>query len=68
MLKLQARLSQFDTVYASHNALSVPAATVDALYIGAGKVMEGQITGTPEERFDGKEKAYETDGVAFYAD
>jgi glyoxylase-like metal-dependent hydrolase (beta-lactamase superfamily II) len=67
MMKLKGRLSEFDTVYASHNALSVDSNTVNLLYMGAGKVMEGMVEGRPEERFDGKVKGYETDGVAFYA-
>lgn len=67
MKKLQGRITEFDTVYSCHNALSVPADTIDRLYLGAGKVMEGKVDGTPEERFDGKVKSYQTDGVAFYA-
>ncbi|MDP4089411.1 MAG: MBL fold metallo-hydrolase [Bacillota bacterium] len=67
MKKLQGRLKEFDTVYASHNELSVEADTINTLYTAAGKVMENQVSGRPEERFDGKVKCYETDGVSFYA-
>lgn len=67
MKKLQARLGDLDTVYASHNVLSVEANTVNLLYTAAGKVMEGKIEGIPEERFQGKVKRYDTDGVSFYA-
>jgi hypothetical protein len=67
MQKMQGRISEFDTVYSCHNTLSVPADTVNRLYVGARKVMEGKVDGTPEERFDGKAKSYQTDGVAFYA-
>lgn len=68
MKKLQGRLKEFDTVYASHNALSVKADTVNLLYTAAGKVMENKVIGRPEERFDGNIKCYETDGVSFYAE
>lgn len=67
MRKLQGRLEEFDTVYASHNALSMEANTVNLLYTAAGKVMENKVYGKPEERFNGKVKCYETDGVSFYA-
>lgn len=67
MRKLQGRLEEFDTVYAFHNALSMEANTVNLLYTAAGKVMENKVYGKPEERFDGKVKFYETDGVSFYA-
>ncbi|WP_411681825.1 MBL fold metallo-hydrolase [Clostridium thailandense] len=68
MKKLQGRLKEFDTVYASHNVLSVKADTVNLLYVAAGKVMEGKAYGIPEERFDGNVKCYEIDGVSFYAE
>ncbi|MBV7272608.1 MBL fold metallo-hydrolase [Clostridium sp. PL3] len=68
MKKLQSRLKEFDTVYASHNVLSVEANTVNLLYVAAGKVMENKVSGRPEERFDGNIKCYETDGVSFYAE
>jgi hydroxyacylglutathione hydrolase len=67
MKKLQGRLKEFDTVYASHNVLSMEANTVNLLYVAAGKVMENKVYGKPEERFDGNIKCYETDGVSFYA-
>lgn len=67
MKKLQGRLKKFDTVYASHNVLSMEANTVNLLYVAAGKVMENKVYGKPEERFDGKVKCYEADGVSFYA-
>ncbi|AGK98701.1 MBL fold metallo-hydrolase [Clostridium pasteurianum] len=67
MRKLQGRLKEFDTVYASHNVLSMEANTVNLLYTAADKVMENKVYGKPEERFDGKVKCYETDGVSFYA-
>lgn len=68
MKKLQGMLKDFDTVYASHDALSVPADTVNQLYIGAGRVMEKKVIGKPGElSFDKNVKSYETDGVAFYA-
>lgn len=67
MKKLQGRLKEFDTVYASHNALSAEANTVNLLYVAAGKVMENKVYGKSEERFDGNVKCYETDGVSFYA-
>lgn len=67
MRKLQGRLEEFDTVYASHNALSMEANTVNLLYTATGKVIENKVYGKPEERFDGKVKCYETDGVSFYA-
>lgn len=67
MKKLQGRLKEFDTVYASHNVLSVEANTINLLYTAAGKVMENKVQGKPEERFEGKVKCYETDGVSFYA-
>jgi hydroxyacylglutathione hydrolase len=67
MKKLQGRLKEFDTVYASHSVLSVEANTVNLLYQAAGKVMENKVNGKPEERFEGNIKCYETDGVSFYA-
>jgi hydroxyacylglutathione hydrolase len=67
MKKLQGRLKEFDTVYASHNVLSIEANTVNLLYVAAGKVMENKVYGKPEERFEGNIKCYETDGVSFYA-
>jgi hydroxyacylglutathione hydrolase len=67
MKKLQGRLKEFDTVYASHNILSMEANTVNLLYEAAGKVMENKVYGKPEERFEGNIKCYETDGVSFYA-
>jgi hydroxyacylglutathione hydrolase len=67
MKKLQGRLKEFDTVYASHNILSMEANTINLLYVAAGKVMENEVYGKPEERFDGNIKCYETDGVSFYA-
>ncbi|WMJ89077.1 MBL fold metallo-hydrolase [Anaerocolumna sp. MB42-C2] len=68
MKKLQGMLREFDTVYASHDALLVPADTVNQLYAGAGKVMENKVTGKPGElSFDSNIKCYETDGIAFYA-
>jgi hydroxyacylglutathione hydrolase len=67
MKKLQGRLSEFDTVYASHNTLSVEANTINLLYEAAGKVMDKRVLGKPEERFDGKVNCYEIDGVSFYA-
>lgn len=68
MKKLQGKLKEFDTVYASHNVLSMEANTVNLLYTAAGKVMENKVHGKPAERFDGKVKCYETDGVSFYAE
>jgi glyoxylase-like metal-dependent hydrolase (beta-lactamase superfamily II) len=67
MKKLQGRLNEFDTVYASHNVLSIDANTINILCEAAGKVMENKVIGKPEERFDGKVKCYEVDGVSFYA-
>lgn len=67
MKKLQGRLKEFDTVYASHYVLSMEANTVNLLYVAAGKMMENKVHGKPQERFDGKVKRYETDGVSFYA-
>jgi glyoxylase-like metal-dependent hydrolase (beta-lactamase superfamily II) len=67
MKKLQGRLKEFDTVYASHNVLSMEASTVNLLYVAAGKIMENKVYGKPEERFEGNIKCYETDGVSFYA-
>jgi len=67
MKKLQGRLKEFDTVYASHNVLSMEANTVNLLCVAASKVMENKVYGKPEERFEGNIKCYETDGVSFYA-
>jgi hypothetical protein len=67
MKKLIGRINEFDTVYASHNVLSMDANTINTLYDAAGKVMENKVYGRPEERFDGKVKCYETDGVSFFA-
>lgn len=67
MKKLQNRLKEFDTVYASHNVLSVEANTVNLLYQAAGKVMDNKVYGKPAERFDGNVKCYETEGVSFLA-
>jgi hydroxyacylglutathione hydrolase len=67
MKKLQNRLEEFDTVYASHGVLSVEADTVNLLYEAAGRVMENKVHGKPEERFGGNVKCYETNGVSFYA-
>lgn len=65
--KLEGRINEFDIVYASHNVLSMDANTIKTLYEAAGKVMDNKVYGRPEERFDGKVKCYETDGVSFYA-
>ena len=67
MKKLHGRINEFDIVYASHNVLSMDANTIYTLYEAAGKVIEHKILGRPEERFDGKVKCYEADGVSFYA-
>ena len=67
MKKLQGRLKEFDTVYASHNVLSMEANTVNLLCLAASKVMQNKVYGKPEERFEGNIKCYETDGVSFYA-
>lgn len=67
MKKLQGRLNEFDTVYASHNVLSMEANTVNLLCLAASKVMQNKVYGKPEERFEGNIKCYETDGVSFYA-
>jgi glyoxylase-like metal-dependent hydrolase (beta-lactamase superfamily II) len=67
MKKLQGRLREFDTIYASHYALSVETNTINLLYEAAGRVMENKVHGKPEERFDGNIKCYETEGVSFYA-
>lgn len=67
MKKLQERMNEFDTVYSSHNILSMDANIIITLYEAAGKVMENKVNGEPEERFDGKVKRYDTDGVSFYA-
>lgn len=67
MKKLEERIYEFDTVYASHNVLSVDAKTINKLYEAAGKVMENKIHGRPEERFGGRVNCYETDGVSFFA-
>lgn len=67
MKKLQGRLKEFDTVYASHNVLSMEANTVNLLCLAASKVMQNKVYGKPEERFEGDIKCYETDGVSFYA-
>ena len=67
MKKLQGRLKEFDTVYASHNVLSMEANTVNLLCVAASKVMQNKVYGKPEERFEGNIKCYETDGVSFYA-
>lgn len=67
MKKLQGRLMEFDTVYASHSELEVAPNTVHLLYEAAGKVMENKVFGKPEGRFEGDIKCYKTDGVSFYA-
>lgn len=67
MKKLQGRLKEFDTVYASHNVLSIEANTVNLLYVAASKIMGNKVNGKPEESFEGDIKCYETDGVSFYA-
>ncbi len=67
MMKLKERIDEFDIVYASHNVLAVDASTIDTLYEAAGKVMENKVHGIPAERFNGKVKCYEVDGVSFFA-
>jgi hydroxyacylglutathione hydrolase len=67
MKKLQSRLKEFDTVYASHGVLSVETDMINLLYEAAGKIMDNKVNGKPEERFDSNIKCYETDGVSFYA-
>lgn len=67
MKKLESRLNEFDTVYASHNVLSVEANTITLLYEAAGKVMKNEIIGKPEERFDGNVMCYEFNGLSFFA-
>lgn len=67
MKKLQRRLKEFDTIYASHGVLSVDVNTINLLYTAAGKVMKNEVCGKIEERFEGNIKCYETDGVSFYA-
>lgn len=67
MEKLQRRLEEFDIIYASHNILSVKADTINLLYEAAEKLIANKIEGKIAERFDGKVKSYETDGVGFYA-
>ena len=67
MKKMQGRLSEFDTVYASHNVLSMDANTINILYEAAGKVIENKVKGEPVERFDYKVKCYKIDDVSFFA-
>lgn len=67
MKKLQKRLGDFDSVYASHNKLSMDANTINLLYTAAGKVMENKVKGVPEARFEGKVNRYDIDGVSFFA-
>ncbi|HEX2945517.1 MAG TPA: MBL fold metallo-hydrolase [Clostridia bacterium] len=67
MKKLQGRIGDFDTVYASHSALSVKADMIYTLYETAGRIMNNEIAGIPEQRFDGKVKCYQANGVSFYA-
>jgi glyoxylase-like metal-dependent hydrolase (beta-lactamase superfamily II) len=67
MRKLQGRLGDFDTVYASHGDLSVKPDMIYTLYEVAGRVMNNEIAGVPEQRFDGKVKSYQADGASFYA-
>ncbi len=69
MVKLQKRIQEFDVVYSSHFDLAVHPEIINQLYIGAGKVMEGKVTGSPEKLGNGTLiNCYETDGVAFYAE
>lgn len=69
MLKLRARLGEFDKVYASHDQYCVEPEMVNRLYTAAGKVMAGKVEGNPGELdFAPEIKCYETDGAAFYAD
>ncbi len=69
MLKLRKRIPEFDVVYSSHFDLAVKPEIIHQLYLGAGKVMEGKVTGTPEKLGSGAMiNRYETDGVAFYAE
>lgn len=67
MKKMQGRLSEFDTVYASHNELSMDANIINVLYEAAGKVMDNKIIGESVEVFDKKVKRYTMDDVSFYA-
>lgn len=67
MLKMQKRVSEFDTVYASHYDLVVAPDTVFKLYEAAGKVMANQVAGVPNDRgLDPSVLCYATDGVAFF--
>ncbi len=68
MRKLEDRLSEFDIIYSSHNEMVVGTDTIHSLYTGAERMLRGEVTGIPAERFDGKVKDYRTDGAAFYAD
>lgn len=67
LMRLQGRIREFDTVYASHGVLSVKADTIDMFYEVAGRIMNNEITGIPEPRFEGKVKSYRSGGVSFYA-
>lgn len=68
MLKMQKRVSEMDTVYASHYDLVVAPDTVFKLYEAAGKVMANQVAGVPNDRgLDPSVLCYATDGVAFFS-
>lgn len=68
MKKLQARLAEFDTVYASHGALAVDPETVCLLDAAAEKVMANAVEGKPHGRnFDDSVQRFDTNGVSFFA-
>lgn len=66
--KMQRLSAAFDTVYAAHGDIAVPAALIPVLDQAAARVMAGEIDGLPNGRgFDERVRLYRTGGVAFFA-
>ncbi len=54
MKRLMGMMDQFDTVFASHATMEVPANYVELMYEASGRVLAGEVEGHPAEFFGNK--------------
>ena len=67
MDKLARFQPHFDTIYACHHDLRQPASMIQKVNQGAKLMLEGNVKGIPQERFENKVKLYDAGVVSFYA-